>query len=341
MKRLEARIYDRIGEFASQAQPGQMRLSFLSAQNLYGLDVLPFAVEIAKVTMMIARKLAIDELHITEPALPLDNLDGNFIAADALITADGRPTQWPKADVIIGNPPFLGAKVLKPERGPDYVNTLRQAYPEVPGMADYCVYWIRKAHDHLPPCTASDPVAGRAGLVGTQNIRNNQSRVGGLDHVAETGTIVKAVENQPWSGEANVHVSIANWVKTQDSLLLPATRRLWFKAAQDAAGKPARRQGHLASKDYQLDFRGTAFINSALGVAFTQGSGPAFAPLRRTSPWAIFLPPLAGLRSRTKMRRRSVDTGSSEPRDRRFLPCGTPAARSRWPGRFGGRCTGV
>ena len=87
-------------------------------------------------------------------------------------------------------------------------------------MADYCVYWFRKAHDHLRPCTPEDPVAGRAGLVGTQNIRNNQSRVGGLDYVVQTGTIVEAVDNQPWSGEANVHVSIANWVKTQDPALV-------------------------------------------------------------------------------------------------------------------------
>ena len=183
LKRVEARIFERMEtEFKREAkQADQLRLSFLSAQNFYGLDILPFAVEIAKVTMMIARKLAIDELHITENALPLINLDDNFIAADALLTPDGLPTPWPTADVIIGNPPFLGAKLLKPERGPDYVNTLRRAYPEVPGMADYCVYWIRKAHDHLPPCTAADPVAGRAGLVGTQNIRNNQSRVGGLD----------------------------------------------------------------------------------------------------------------------------------------------------------------
>jgi type II restriction/modification system DNA methylase subunit YeeA len=200
LKRVEARIFERLEtEFKSEAKKSdQMRLSFLSAQNFYGLDILPFAVEIAKVTMMIARKLAIDELHITEQPLPLDNLDQNFIAADALLTAEGLPAQWPKADVIIGNPPFLGAKLLKPERGPDYVNTLRRAYAEVPGMADYCVYWFRKAADHLPPCTAADPVAGRAGLVGTQNIRNNQSRVGGLDYVVKTGTIVEAVENQPW-----------------------------------------------------------------------------------------------------------------------------------------------
>jgi type II restriction/modification system DNA methylase subunit YeeA len=140
LKRLEARIYERIDtEFPKHASEGegQMRFSYLSAQNFYGLDILPFAVEIAKVTMMIGRKLAIDELHITEQPLPLDNLDNNFIAADALLTPEGLPAQWPKADVIIGNPPFLGAKLLKPERGPDYVNTLRRAYAEVPGMDDY------------------------------------------------------------------------------------------------------------------------------------------------------------------------------------------------------------
>ncbi len=156
-----------------------MRFGFVTARQFFGIDINPFAVELAKVTMMIARKLAIDELHITEKALPLDNLDDNFTAADALIDELGNSVQWPRADVIIGNPPFAGAKLLKPERGPDYVNAVRRAYPGVPGMADYCVYWFRKAHDHLRPCVPEDPVTGRAGLVGTQNIRNTQSRVGG------------------------------------------------------------------------------------------------------------------------------------------------------------------
>jgi SAM-dependent methyltransferase len=266
LKRLEARIYERIdAEFPSRAEPGQVRLSFLSAQNFHGLDINPLAVEIAKVAMMVARKLAIDELHIAEQALPLANLDRNFLVADALLTPDGQPANWPKADVIIGNPPFIGAKMLKPERGPDYVNAVRRAYPDVPGMADYCVYWFRKAQDHLPPCTAADPVAGRAGLVGTQNIRNNQSRVGGLDYIAHTATIIEAVENQPWSGEANVNVSIANWVKTQDATLLPRMRKLWFKVEPTAAARNLRKHGTgPANKEYELDFRECGFINSAL-----------------------------------------------------------------------------
>src|ERR1035441_4003932 len=265
LKRLEAHLLERMQEFPSRAEPGQGMLSFLSAQNFYGLDIQPFAVEIAKVTMMIARKLAIDELHITEPALPLDNLDQNFIAADALITPDGLPAQWPKADVIIGNPPFVDARKLTMTHGREYVGKLEQGYPQVPRRADFCTYWFRKAQDHLPACTAADLVAGRAGLVGTQNIRNNESREGGLDHIVKTGTILEAVENQPWSGEANVSVSIANWVKTHDAALLPEACRLWFKVDTTGTAKKLRKRGAgPASKEYGLDFRECAFINSAL-----------------------------------------------------------------------------
>ncbi|HVX85131.1 MAG TPA: DNA methyltransferase [Phycisphaerae bacterium] len=253
LKRLESKIRDRL---RSEFPDFQATLHHVTARQFFGMDILPFAIELAKVTMMIARKLAIDELHIAdEPPLPLDNLDQNFLCTDALVDTNGFVNRWPTADAIIGNPPFLGAKRLKPERGPDYVNALRKLYPEVPGMADYCVYWFRRAHDHLPPCTPDRPESGRAGLVGTQNIRNNQSRVGGLDHIVKSGTIIEAVDNQPWSGEANVHVSIANWVKTGDShdppsprsaprvapsqrdaappgpskLLIPNKKKLWFK----------------------------------------------------------------------------------------------------------------
>ncbi|CAN7782973.1 N-6 DNA methylase [Variovorax sp. LjRoot175] len=264
LKRLEARIYERMATEYRSVDPMQRPFGFVSARNFYGMDINPFAVDIAKVTMMLAHKLSIDELHINENALPLDNLDDNFRAGDALVNADGTRATWLKADVIVGNPPFLGAKLLKPVYGADYVNKVRAAYPEVPGMADFCVYWFRRAHDELNPCTAADPTAGRAGLVGTQNVRSNASRIGGLDHIASTGTIVDAVDNQPWSGEANVHVSIANWVKTQDDKLLPDVRRLWFKAAATTGGPKRRDRAGPTSKQYELDMREVSFISSSL-----------------------------------------------------------------------------
>jgi hypothetical protein len=278
LKRLEARIFERFGELSKKAAPEQRVFGFVTAENFYGMDINPFAVELAKVTMMIARKLAIDELHISEHALPLDNLDANFHAGDALIDDAGNSTPWPKVDAIIGNPPFMGAKRLKPERGSDYVNAVRRAYPDVPGMADYCVYWLRKAHDHLNECTPTDPLTGRAGLVGTQNIRNNQSRVGGLDHIVKTGTIVEAVDNQPWSGEANVHVSIVNWINSHKAKVLPGTRRMWFKV-EPAPGtkKPRKRGSGPASKEYELDSRLCDSINAALSDETDVTAAPVLA----------------------------------------------------------------
>ena len=283
MRRLEGRIRERLAEEFPREQPP---LIHVSARQFFGRDVSRFAVELAKVTMVVARKLAIDELAIAdENALPLDNLDANFTAGDALIASESAGldgdragwrtptllegkatiTPWPPADVIVGNPPFNGAKKLKPDLGDAYVDALRRAYPDVPGMADYCVYWFRRAHDHLPPLTKADPFAGRAGLVGTQNVRNNKSREGGLDHVAATGTVVEAVDNQPWSGEANVHVSIANWVKTQDAALLPKTRRLW-KVQPPAPGprlRAARGEGPR-SKQYELEKSEVDSISASL-----------------------------------------------------------------------------
>jgi hypothetical protein len=264
LKRLEARIYERMASEYKSVDPGQRPFGFLSTRNFYGMDINPFAVDIAKVTMMLAQKLSIDELHVNEAALPLDNLDANFRTGDALVTADGARAPWFKTDVIVGNPPFLGAKLLRPEYGADYVDIVRKAYPEVPGMADFCVYWFRRAHDELGPCLISDPVAGRAGLVGTQNIRNNASRVGGLDHISASGTIIEAVDNQPWSGEANVHVSIANWVKAPEKGLHLNTRRLWFVTKPTPGKKRLSRGAGSAAKLYELDMREVPHISSSL-----------------------------------------------------------------------------
>jgi type II restriction/modification system DNA methylase subunit YeeA len=131
MKRLERDILLRLRE-VSKREPLE---SAISLHQFFGIDIIPFAVELAKVTLMLAKQLEVvearklaetEQLLIEEKPLPLANLDKNIICADALFT------EWPKADAIIGNPPYLGAKRLKPEHGDEYVKKLRAAYPEVP-----------------------------------------------------------------------------------------------------------------------------------------------------------------------------------------------------------------
>lgn len=206
MKRLERDILLRLRE-VSKREPLE---SAISLHQFFGIDILRFAVELAKVTLMLAKELEVieaqklaegDQLLIEEKPLPLDNLEKNIICADALFTP------WPVADAIIGNPPYLDARKVTLEHGADYSARIRKAFPSVPGRADFVVYWFRKAHDHLA-------AGGRAGLVGTNTIRQNFSREGSLDYItANSGTITEAVSTQVWSGEAAVHVSIVNWIK--------------------------------------------------------------------------------------------------------------------------------
>lgn len=215
MVRLEIVLLTKIRRLVSpkefQKQVGT--LSLIKLRQFFGLDIDPFAIELAKVTLLFGKKLALDEalaaldreqVHLDleeDPPLPLENLDDNLIQADALFTA------WPAADVVIGNPPYQSKNKMQGEFGRAYVNKLRDKYPQVPGRADYCVYWFRRAHDELES-------GQRAGLVGTNTIRQNYSRVGGLDYIVQHGgTITDAVSTQVWSGEAAVHVSVVNWVK--------------------------------------------------------------------------------------------------------------------------------
>ena len=210
MKRLERDILLRLRE-VSKREPLE---SAISLHQFFGIDIIPFAVELAKVTLMLAKELELieaqklaetDQLLIEEKPLPLDNLDKNIICADALFT------EWPKAKAIIGNPPYLGSRFLAQEYGYAYARKVHGRFPDVPKMADFCTHWFRLAHDALPP-------GGRAGLVGTNTIRQNEGRAASLDYIIRNGgTITEAVSSEVWSGEAAVHISIVNWVKGEQA----------------------------------------------------------------------------------------------------------------------------
>ncbi len=202
LKRIEQLLIEKIANRRRSASE-QLQISFVTPKQFYGMDINPFAVELARVTLMIARKVAIDKFNLTEASLPLDTLDGNIICADALFT------DWQKADAIIGNPPFLGGKNMRLNLSDDYVNRVFARFSEVKDSVDFCSYWFRLAHNQLDE-------KGRAGLVGTNSISQGKSRVAALDYITHNGGhIHEAISTQPWSGEANVHVSIVNWSKIE------------------------------------------------------------------------------------------------------------------------------
>jgi hypothetical protein len=213
MRRLEAEVKNRI-QARQKSKKQQVAISYVTPDHFLGIDNNPFAVEVAKVTMMMAKKLSADELDEDIDALPLDNLDETILCGDALFDP------WPQAHVIIGNPPYNGRRKMVEDLGLDYTQRLAQRYPNVGGVSDFVTYWFPLAHQALPK-------GGRAGFVATQAIRDNASRKASLDYVVDNdGVIFDAVSVMPWSGDAVVHVSIVNWVKGKASA--PETKMLWL-----------------------------------------------------------------------------------------------------------------
>lgn len=200
LRRLEARLRQREAELQKKAGLSDQGTfaAFFPVSNLKGLDVDGFAISLARVVIWMGHKQAVDELGISERTLPLADLSGVRLG-------DALRMPWPRADAIIGNPPFHGSQMLRGVLGDAYVTWLREEFGV--GVKDYCVYWFRKAHNQLAP-------GGRAGLVGTNSISQNRALGASLGYIAENnGVITEAVSKQPWPGEAVVNVSIVNWVK--------------------------------------------------------------------------------------------------------------------------------
>lgn len=175
--------------------------------NILGLEINEFAAELARVTVWIGdiqwcRRNGYP--HAINPILkPLDGIEHR----DALLNPDGSEAEWPTADVIVGNPPFLGGSVMRGELGDDYVETLRKTYDgRVPGGADLVTYWFEKARAQI--------AAGKlqaAGLVSTNSIRGGANRKV-LERIVDTTRIFEAWSDEEWINEgAAVRVSLVGF----------------------------------------------------------------------------------------------------------------------------------
>ena len=172
--------------------------------NILGLEINEFAAELARVTVWIGdiqwcRRNGYP--HAINPILkPLDGIAHR----DALLNPDGSEADWPTADVIVGNPPFLGGSRKSSELGREYFETLDKTYSDsVPGFADLVCYWFHKARKQI--------VAGKlqaAGLVSTNSIRGGANRAV-LDAIVADTRIFEAWSDEEWINEgAAVRVSL-------------------------------------------------------------------------------------------------------------------------------------
>lgn len=169
-----------------------------------GIEINPFAAELARVSVWIGE---IQWMRANgyeagrDPILrPLDTIE----CRDAILNPDGTRADWPEADVVVGNPPFLGDKKMVSELGEDYTSAIRLAWREsVSGGADLVAFWFAQSW-RLIRCGRLK----RAGLVATQTIRRGANREV-LDPIVLDGRIFNAWDDEEWNLDgAAVRVSL-------------------------------------------------------------------------------------------------------------------------------------
>ena len=176
---------------------------------------------------------------------------------DAILTPDSKEPDWPNSDVMIGNPPFLGGKLLISNLGEEYVSTLFRVYKgRVPHEADLVCYWFVKTGERL-----SGKTAKRVGLVATNSIRGGANRRA-LERATGGGPIFEAWSDEPWVIDgAAVRVSLVCFSRADDGVA--ADRRLDGETVDEVYTDLTARRGEAG-----LDLTKAERIARNAGVAF-------------------------------------------------------------------------
>ena len=234
--------------------------------NVKGIELNAYAAELARVSVWIgeiqwmrrngfpgSRKPVLDPLETIE-------------CRNAILTSEGSEPKWPEADVIIGNPPFLGSKLLISNLGEAYVSTLFHVYEgRVPREADLVCYWFVKAGEHR-----GDGTSKRVGLVATNSIRGGANRRA-LERATGGRPIFDAWSDEPWVVDgAAVRVALVCFSQSDDELT--AERRLDGDTVDDIyTDLTARRGGagvDLTKAERLARNAGVAFMGDTKGGPF-------------------------------------------------------------------------
>ncbi len=207
LKNLEHRI-----QLEAEALGLQRAFPAVGPANVRGIEINTYAAELARVSVWIGeiqwmRRNGFRESR--EPILkPLDTIE----CRDAILTPDGGEPEWPAVDVVIGNPPFLGGKLLNQGLGDEYVSQIFSVYKgRVPAEADLVCYWFVKAGEYVKAGRAK-----RVGLVATNSIRGGANR-GALVNATAGRPIFDAWSDEPWVIDgAAVRVSLVCFAPLSD-----------------------------------------------------------------------------------------------------------------------------
>lgn len=202
--------------------------------SVKGIEINPYAAELARVSVWIGeiQWMRRNGFGVSDrPILkPLDNIE----CRDAILNDDGTEAEWPSANVVIGNPPFLGGKKLVSILGADYTASLRQAYSgRLPGFTDLVAYWLEKAR--VAVLSGEDI---RVGLVATNSITGG-SNLPVMQSISRDCRIYEAWSDEPWTVDgAAVRVSIICFTNVISDLFRQLPMPTWTRLSPPPTAGP-------------------------------------------------------------------------------------------------------
>ena len=119
---------------------------------------------------------------------------------EELVYLNPRKAEWPEADFVVGNPPFVGTAMMRTALGDGYAEALRKTYKEVPESSDYVMYWWHHAAE-----LARKGEVTRFGFITTNSLRQTFNRRVLERHMNYKNplSILFAVPDHPWVDAAD------------------------------------------------------------------------------------------------------------------------------------------
>ncbi len=182
----------------------QRQFPSIGPENVKGIEINEYAAELARLSIWIGeiQWMLRNGFNVEkDPILkPLDTIE----CRNAILSKDDEIPDWPSADVVIGNPPFLGNRRIRNALGDEVADLLPKLYHDlVYGKPDLVCYWFARAGMLL-----RDRKIERFGFVATNSIRGGTNRKV-LDTIVESASIFEAWSDEPWIVEgAAVRVSL-------------------------------------------------------------------------------------------------------------------------------------
>ena len=179
----------------------------VSIQQFHGIEYNDFACRVAQTALWIAENQMLREtetlLHRNLDFLPLKNYDG-------IVEGNALRIDWatlaPHFDYIMGNPPFVGGKMMNAEQKEDMLRVFGKKWKNL-GNMDYVCCWYKRAADLMRGTET------KTALVSTNSITQGQAVASLLGPLLDSGVHIDfAYHTFQWDSESNlkahVHVVI-------------------------------------------------------------------------------------------------------------------------------------